>query len=351
MSPKKRSSKNLGLPARWRWKNGAYRYRVPTGLEYLWDGKTEFRLGTKLSDAYRAYAERIESPEKLTMMVDLIDRYSLEVTPDKAANTQKNEQRYMVLLRKVFQTARIIDVEPTHVYQLMDAVTKKSGGTTANHVVGLLSHMFTKAIEWGACRDHPIKNKVIKRTVKVKRKVPEHHQIESALTVANDVIRAYVRLKLMTGARMTDMLSLKIEHLKEDGIHITPSKTQDSSGKSQIILWDNEGHLKAAIKDIRSLKGRFTSMYLFCTRRGKPYIKDDKSCNAFQSMWQRWQNKALKQGLIEFKFSEKSLRNRVGSDATSAEYAAELLAHASTTTTRKHYRNSPVKVLPMVEKS
>jgi hypothetical protein len=67
-------------------------------------------------------------------------------------------------------------------------------------------------------------------------------------------------------------------------------------------------------------------------------------------MYQRWQNRCLAEGLLEKRFSEKSLRNRVGSDAESAERAAELLAHASTATTRKQYRNSPVKVLPMVRK-
>jgi integrase len=85
-------------------------------------------------------------------------------------------------------------------------------------------------------------------------------------------------------------------------------------------------------------------MYLFCTRKGQPYIKVDKSVNAFQSMWQRWQNKALKQTKLIREFSEKSLRNRTASDMETAEKAAELLGHASTDTTRKHYRNAPVKV-------
>ena len=39
MPPKKRNKENTGLPARWRWKDGAYRYRVPSGQEDLWEGK------------------------------------------------------------------------------------------------------------------------------------------------------------------------------------------------------------------------------------------------------------------------------------------------------------------------
>jgi hypothetical protein len=45
MSPKPRKSYNKKLPARWRFKHGSYYYRVPPGLEYQWDNKTEFIYG------------------------------------------------------------------------------------------------------------------------------------------------------------------------------------------------------------------------------------------------------------------------------------------------------------------
>lgn len=353
MSPKPRNKKNRGLPARWRERNGTYYYRVPEGQEHNWDGKKEFTLGKKLSEAYKQYANRIESPEAINNMQDLLDRYALEVLPSKALATQKNEQTYIGRLREVFYDVPVTKVEPQHVYKLMDAAAIKHGGTTANHTVALLSHVFTKGIEWGACHSHPIKGKVIKRTVKVTRRVPELHEITAAvgiLTEKQAMLRQYIALKLMTGLRMTDMLSIKRADIKDDGLYVIPSKTAESTGKALIFQYDSENHLWGTLQAIKNDSKYIKSIYLFATRKGQPYIKPDKSCNAFQSMWKRWQDKALKLGVIEHRFSEKSLRNRVGSDAETAEQAAELLAHASTATTRKHYRNAPVKVLPMVKK-
>ncbi|MFT6099445.1 MAG: hypothetical protein ACJAYF_001990 [Arenicella sp.] len=107
MSPKKRLPQNKGLPQRWRHRKNGYYYRVPAGQEHAWEGKTEFHLGKKLSEAYRAYAERIESPENMRYVQDLLNRYSLEVLPDKAPKTQVNELVYIRRLSAVFHNVRI----------------------------------------------------------------------------------------------------------------------------------------------------------------------------------------------------------------------------------------------------
>lgn len=46
--PKRRNPENKGLPARWTVRHGAYYYRVPPGLESMWEGKTYFHLGRSL---------------------------------------------------------------------------------------------------------------------------------------------------------------------------------------------------------------------------------------------------------------------------------------------------------------
>jgi len=60
MAPKPRRQENRGLPARWRFKHGAYYYRVPESLIDLWDGKKEYRLGKTLNETYRTWAEKLE---------------------------------------------------------------------------------------------------------------------------------------------------------------------------------------------------------------------------------------------------------------------------------------------------
>jgi hypothetical protein len=53
-------------------------------------------------------------------------------------------------------------------------------------------------------------------------------------------VQAYIRLKLLTGMRRGDLLRLAVADLKKDGIHVTPRKTQGTTGKRLIIRWSDE---------------------------------------------------------------------------------------------------------------
>ena len=112
----------------------------------------------------------------------------------------------------------------------------------------------------------------------------EDWEIEESLKVAPPLIKAYVELKLLTGLRMSDMLSIRLSDIKEDGLHVTPRKTANSSGKKLIIRWDEGEVLREAINNVRKLKRPTGSIWLFCTRYGQPYIKEDGTMNAFESI-------------------------------------------------------------------
>ena len=98
----KRNKQHRGLPGNWRIKHGSYRYRVPKGMEHLWDGKGEFILGRTYSQALTVYAGRIASLDgAIRSFSHLIDRYSLEVTTTKAPATQKEEVRHLKRIREM----------------------------------------------------------------------------------------------------------------------------------------------------------------------------------------------------------------------------------------------------------
>lgn len=156
MAPKPRKQENRGLPARWRFKHNAYYYRVPTDLVELWDGKNEFRLGKTLNEAYRTWAERLELYSDAKTMAELLDRYALEVIPTKAWKSQESNLISIRKLKPVFGHMPINSVKPKHVYQFRDK-RGRDGKTAANRDIEVLSHAFTKAIEWGLTENHPIK--------------------------------------------------------------------------------------------------------------------------------------------------------------------------------------------------
>ena len=92
---RQRNKEHQGLPARWRWKDGAYRYLVPKGQEDQWDGKTEFRLGKTESEMYLTLAGRIAASEGAIRTIgQLLDRYLYEVVPDHSPADETAERTY-----------------------------------------------------------------------------------------------------------------------------------------------------------------------------------------------------------------------------------------------------------------
>jgi integrase len=343
MSPKPRREENRGLPARWRFKHGAYYYRVPDDLTELWEGKKEYRLGKSLNEAYRVWATRLDLYADAKTMAELLDRYALEVIPMKAPKSQELNLIAIRKLKPVFGHMPITAVKPIHVYQYRDK-RGRDGKKAANHDIEVLSHAFTKAIEWGLCENHPIKGKVRKFSTPPRRRYIEDWEIEEALKVASPFIKAYIRLKLLTGLRRGDMLSIKMSDLKEDGIHVTPRKTAHSSGKKLIIEWSEE--LRSAIEEITSLRKKIYSIWLFHTNKGQPYIKPDASANGFDSIWGRFMDKVLTRTSVTDRFTEHDLRAKVASD-TESEHARQLLGHSNIEITERIYRRKAEKIKPL----
>ena len=171
----------------------------------------------------------------------------------------------------------------------------------------------------------------------------EDWEVGEALKVASPFITAYIRLKLLTGLRRGDLLSLKVSDLQDDGIHITPRKTAHSTGKKMIIEWSDD--LKFAINQVMKLRKKILSLWLFHTNRGQPYIKDNGTANGFDSIWQRFMAKALTNTSLKAKFTEHDLRAKVASDVEIG-HAQALLGHSSSIMTDRVYRRKPSLVKP-----
>ncbi len=353
--PKRRNKEHKGLPRGWRYKHGAYSIRVPVGQEHLWDGKKEFRLGATLSEAHRVYANRIASADgAITTIAQLIDRYLVEVTPTKARRTQKDEVKYLTNFRKLIGENDVASFKPHHAYAIRDhiksGVTKGTGEKQANRHMSALKHVFTKSIEWGLRETHPMHNGVFKMfpEKKSKMRIPTEEEVREAIKIANPMLQAYCKLKLLTGLRLTDMLSLTVGNITADGLVVTPRKTEDRTDVTISFVMTDE--LKAVLKEVRSVPP-LNSIYLFTNHRrnrgvGEALIKPDGTTTGFDSQWQRWQQKLPK----EKRFAERSLRNLVGSE-DDLQTASERLGHASTATTKKFYRNKPTVVLPLPHKN
>jgi integrase len=359
--PKPRNPENKGLPARWQYKHGAYYYQVPHGLESMWDGKKLFRLGKTLPEAYRTWANRVDRQDKANTVGQLLDRYALQVIPAKEPATQASNQLALITLHKVFGTLPIDAVTPQHVYQYVDkrsvkktnAAGKITGGRTVAHrEIEVLSHAYTKAVEWGYVARHPFKGEVRLQGEKPRTRYVEDWEIVECLALESrqkkgsvHAIRAYIHLKLMTGMARSDLLRLTSANLKEDGIHIQRHKTAGSTGKRTIYEWTPE--LRAAVEMAKQSRP-VLSPFLFCNRKGEGYIDEETSlCHGWDSMWGRFMDRVLKETKVAERFTEHDLRAKCASDAESLEHARALLSHADARTTEAIYRRKPERVKPL----
>lgn len=344
--PRKRNSENKGLPARWKSHHGAYYYNVPPGLESLWDGFKMFRLGSSLPEAYAVWADKLGRIDKAQTIAELLDRYALQVIPTKAPRTQVDNYKQVERLRSVFGALPIDGVKPQFIYQYMDKRTAKVAG---KREMALLSHALTKAVEWGYIDRHPFKGEVRLKGEAPRTRYIEDWEIIECLSIVPTrkrgsvlMIQAYIRVKLLTGLRRSDLLKLSpAKHFKADGIHITTSKTK----RSVIYSWSDE--LREAIDMALAARPIDIGSYLFCTKTGECYVTANGTASAWESMWQRFMTRIMTETTVVQRFTEHDLRAKCASDALTLNHAMQLLTHADSKITDRVYRRKPAIVKPL----
>lgn len=354
---RKRTKDNQGLPARWRKYHGAYFYRVPPGLESLWDGKKQFRLGSTLGEAATEWAKRMSTSERPAVYIrELVDRYALEVIPTKAVATQQGYNAALVNLRKVFGSMRLVDVEPRHIYRYADTRVDRSGKkspSTARHEIGVFKHAFTKAVEWGLISKHPFKGEVRLKGAKPRTRYVEDWEIVEALALKPTrksgsvlMLQAYIRIKMLIGLRRGDLLRLRMSDITDAGIKVTPRKTADTTGITRTYEWTPE--LRTAVDMAKAARPIDIAPWLFCTKAGDGYFDEETGRpDGWNSMWQRFMARLLEDTKIQERFTEHDLRAKCASDAESLSRAQQLLGHADSKITERVYRRKPEIVRPL----
>lgn len=348
--PLPRKKENKGLPTRWRLLHGAYYFRVPKGFESEWEGKQLFRLGKTLPEAYRTWADRIASIDDAKTIADLLDRYALEVVPKKSVTTQAQNGIAIKRLRTLLGAVPLLGLKPRHVYQYID---KRAAKISARREIEILSHAYTKAVEWGYLDRHPFKGEVRLDGEKARTRYVEDWEIVECLSVESRrkagsvlAIQAYMRVKLLTGLRRGDLLRLTMSNLQDDGIHVTPGKTEHSTGKRLIIEWSAE--LREAVAMAKAARPVKIAPWLFCNMRGEGYFDEETGrAGGWDTMWRNFMTRVLETTKVKEKFTEHDMRAKCASDAETLEHARALLAHADGKVTEKIYRRKPERVKPL----
>lgn len=319
-----RKRKNqTGLPSRWEHDHGAYFYRVPESLRDRWEGKTKYLLGHTLAEAYHTWYTRVEYAGHT--MSHVFARYAGEVVPTLSLSSQRQYMAAIAILSPVFGHMKPDEIEPRHVYRYMDNRPRVAG----NREMAVLRAVLSKCVKWGMIRLNPIKGQVQRNRETPRDRYVTDSEVAAFLAHCSPFLRAYVDLKLLTGVRQGQLLSLP--RTAWDGERLTVKAAK--GGKT--VVYVGEALQEAAGAVIASGKG--DGSHLFQTRLGGPYTGD-----GFRSIWGRAMAKYVKSG--GQRFTEHDLRAKVASDAEGVERAADTLGHQSSGITRRVYRRRPLEV-------
>ena len=153
------------------------------------------------------------------------------VVPGLSRIIRPGNTRALPTLRAVFGHLPLTLFKPRLVYQYVD---RRGAKIAAHREIEVLSHAFTKAVEWGYIDRHPFKGEVRLEGEPPRTRYVEDWEVVEALALkprrkAGSVlaVQAYIRMKLLTGMRRGDLLRLRPAHdCKEDG-------TTSSCGRPQ----------------------------------------------------------------------------------------------------------------------
>lgn len=203
-------------------------------------------IGSSLELAMSAYARIVAEPT-LKGMPDLIDRSMAVLRKKWAPNTRRQmEQAAKVLKRK------LAEFEPQEVKSKHCAGIKQSMDKTpnmANRVMSLLRQVFSQAVEWQEVDSNPCVG--VKRLPEAKRKrLLSPSEWEAIYSNADPRLQVIMRLQLLTGQRINDVLTIRRSQLTQEGIEFKQQKT----GAKLIVRWSDE--LKQAVADANALSAQ-----------------------------------------------------------------------------------------------
>ena len=314
---------NKHLPRRVYMSRGKY-YFVDTDQRWIPLGSTEPEMLENLARLNR-------STLRLDTMNDVFDRLVDEVFPERAPRTREDYMDCLTNLRRAFGHMRPMSIKPKHIYAYMDA-RGRTAKVRANHEKAVLSLAMRHAVRWGLIERNPCRE-VRNFPVRPRDRCISDEEFAAVRSIMPPRLQAAMDIALLTGLRQGDILDLRYSDLKDDGIHVTHSKTK----KRLIYEWTDA--LRAAIELARRERPKgIVCPFVISTQQGTRYTRD-----GFKAIWQRKMRQALADGLIRERFTFHDIRSMA---ADASKDPQRLLGHQNPATTRRIYLRKPDKVKP-----
>lgn len=329
MSMGRHRTKDLDLPPRMRRKGRAYYYdHGPVDGKRYWQP-----LGSDFAEAKRRWAA-IEADEPSDGTVGaLLNHYKLHCLPQCAERTQADRKAHIKRLEGVFGAVHVDSIRPQDIARYL---RQHAYPVAANREIGTLSAAYSYAIDIGLASSNPCRE--VRRNRETKRdRYITHAEYNAVRALASPLMAVAMDLAYLTGMRMGDLLALTWTQLEDEGIRVRQSKT----GAKVLIEWTDD--LRQVFDSAKRIYPKVRGLHVLCTRRGQPH-----TVSGFKSQWQRLQRRAIREGVLEERFTFHDIRAKAASDARDAGLDSQALLGHTTEAQHQTYLRSkaPVRVQP-----
>jgi integrase len=310
----RRRQSNFDDPPRFH-KKGKTWYHVSGTLPRVWT-----KLSKDRAEALRLWAQRegVREDESTKLFSVIAKRYMREILPTKGVRTQRDNEKELVNLLKVFAHMPIDAILPMHVREYLD-IRGQVAQVRANREKALFSHIFNKAREWGyTAAQNPCQGvRGFKETGRTRYVTDtEFDQVKAH---AHYTVVDAMDLALLTGQRPADVLKIKRTDIRDGALWVVQNKTGARLGI------EITGHLAEVIERINQRPRKAISPYLIQDENGQPL-----SQFALRSRF----DKARTLAKVDFQFRD--IRAKAATDTGDLAHSQKLLAHKNREMT-EHY--------------
>lgn len=319
--------KNKHLPRNMVLKHGAYYH-----LSYASKRKVWTHLGRTYQDALIKYAAIEGRPKKARTIDEMVSTYLQDAAGRLAEKTLKEYARCAATLNDWIKGVRIEDLTSDDV---KDYLQRRGSKAAANAEIALLSAAYTEAV--GKARNPCMGVRRNARKKGTGYVTPTDRK--ALMMAASPQIASMVELSYLTAARLSEILSIRLKDITDEGLYITRGKNYDR------MLFEATPVLTEALERAKGARrAKVGTLYLFANRKGQRYTVD-----GFESMWRRVRVKA---GLPRVKFHD--LRRTRITDLKAShgiDVANALAGHQSVQTTERYVVGTGMRIvtLPIVD--
>lgn len=344
MRGRKRTT-NKSLPTRVYSKHGAFYYVCPRNK---WHRLTTERalIPKAMRDLFDSMGMGNAPPRMVTettSISELADAYAADWLTRKEPATRRTYASALKRIRKHLGHIDAAQLEAPVIYDLRDMLEQEGKHATFNRCRTVLMDMMNYAIRHGIRATDPAKTvKRLNPNEAPNKKPKGAFYIDDARfwTFYNhcedERIKIFMLIALATALRPCDILSIQLGDITPEGIFVLENKKKKAGQHS---FYPFTPSLKKAVEWARRIKPNLKTQNLLTNEKGNAITTD-----AFNQRFLYRFKSVIERGIMQEseRFNPSKIRNKVASEMTTDEEAAELLGHGkNVSTTKQFYRLKP----------